>query len=140
MNQNTPPTEGKPTLAANIVALMYDLLDWQEAIERALRDIGYLYTFDDVVASVLRQERHVYQENGCLVIMQVDHYPSTKAYHCFLAAGTTYGLLELEPKLAQIGKELGCSHLSFAGRKGWERRLKNHGWQQKLTVMHKEIK
>lgn len=126
-------------LASNVIALMHDLLTWQEHIERALRDTNYMYTFDDVVASILRQEKQLYLFDDCCVIMQLDTTPHCKVYHCFIACGTTEAILEAEPKITEVARELGCQYLSIAGRTGWPRKLKQHGWEHKLSVLHKRI-
>lgn len=129
----------KNTLAENVIKLMDDLLRWRIHIERAVRDLDGMYTFDDIVASILRQERHFYEFDGCCVIMQKDTYPGYSTYHCFVACGTTAAILDAEPFINKIAKELGCKYMSFTGRTGWPRRLKNHGWVHKLSTMHKEV-
>lgn len=132
-------TAGNSNLAGNVIQLMNDILAWQPHIERALRDLDGMYTFNDVVARVLRQEIHFMDFGDCCVFMQVETFPGYKQYHCFLACGAFEGLLRVEPVLTDMAKRLGCKYFSLAGRKGWERMLKNHGWKHVVTVMHKEL-
>lgn len=126
-------------LAGDVIALMRDLLNWQEHIERGLRDTDGMFSFNDVVAMVLRQEVTFYNFDDAIVLCQLETFPGYKAYHCFLACGDFEKIIEMEPQLMAIAKELGCEKFSLAGRKGWERKLKQHGWKPVLTVMHKEL-
>ena len=126
-------------IAGDVINLMNDLLKWQEGIERALRDLDGMYSFNDVVTSVLRGEQHFYQFEECCVIMQEESYPGYSVYHCFIACGTTEAILAAEPKINEIAKGLGCKYMSLSGRVGWPRRLKAHGWKHRLSIMHKEV-
>jgi hypothetical protein len=143
MNTHNPPTEGNfnqhGNLAGDVIALMRDLLRWQEQIERALRDLDGMYSFNDIVASVLRQERHFYDFGDCCVIMQYEKYPGYSIYHCFIACGKFEAILASEVGISEVAKKLGCKYLSIAGRVGWPRKLKQHGWTHKLSVLHKEV-
>lgn len=140
MNQHNPPSEGKTgNLAGDVIALMQDLLKWQPHIERAFRDLDGMYDFNDIVASILRQERHFYDFGDCAIIMQVEQYPHFKVYHCFLACGKFESILKAEPDIIEIARQLGCKHLAISGRTGWPRKLKGMGWHHKLSVLYKEV-
>lgn len=126
-------------LAATVIQLMNDMLRWQEHIDRALRDLDGMYSFDDVVASVIQQQRHFYEFDGCCVIMEYSEFPGYSMYHCFVACGSTEAILAAEPHINEIAKRLGCKYMSIAGRTGWPRVLKKHGWKHKMAVLHKEV-
>lgn len=126
-------------LAVNVMDLMKDLLRWQDHIEDAMRRTGNMYTFDDIVASILRQEKQFYNFDDCFIIMQLDVYPQCKVYHCFLAGGKMQAIKDAESVINDIAKDLGCKAMSISGRTGWPKALKNDGWEHRLSVLHKEV-
>jgi len=138
-DMSNSPTGGNNNLAGDVIALMNDLLGWQEHIESAMRRIGNPYTFNDVVASILRQQRQFYEFDGCCIIMEVQQYPQYKTYHCFLACGSTTAILRAEPQIMAVAKELGCKGMTISGRVGWPRRLKNTGWKHIMSTLYKEV-
>ena len=140
-DMSNSPTGGEPpSLASSVIDLMHDMVKWQDLIEDAMRRVNYMYSFDDVVASVLRQQRQFFDFGDCCVIMEMQQFPQWSAYHCFLACGSTQAILRAEPKITALAKELGCDYISLSGRVGWPRRLKEHGWKHLLSTMYKEVK
>ena len=139
MNAHSNIGQGTTNLAGDVIALMQDLLSWQDHIESAMRRVNYMYSFNDIVASIMRQERQFYQFEGCCVIMQLDTTPNWKSYHCFLACGSTEAILAAEPQITDVAKQLGCKYLSLSGRVGWPKRLRGTGWKHLISVMYKEV-
>lgn len=126
-------------LADTVIDLMASMKKWQPQIEDAMARVNNMYSFNDIVGSVLRQERQFYEFEGCCVIMQIDQFPNWKAYHCFLAAGSTEAILRAEPQIMEIAKALGCKYMSLSGRTGWPKRLKGTGWKHLLSTLYKEV-
>jgi len=141
MNKHALPlTAGKNNnLAGDVVKLMNDMLAWQPQIEKAMAHLDHPYTFNDVVASVLRQERHFYDFEDCCVIMQYEQYPQYSNYHCFIACGKMQAIKDAEPHINEVAKQLGCKHMSISGRIGWPRALKSDGWKHVISVLYKEV-
>jgi len=139
MNAHVTLNEGMTAnLAGSVIELMRDLLEWQEHIEKAMGHVDNQYSFNDIVASVIRGERHFYKFDGCCVIMQREAYPAYSIYHCFVACGDMQAIKDAEPKINEIAKELGCKYMAISGRTGWPRALKNDGWKHVISVMYKE--
>ncbi len=142
MNAHFPLNEGNipdtSNLAGNVIELMRDLLAWQEQIEDAMQHIDNQYSFNDIVSSILRGERHFYQFDGCCVIMQFEKYPAYNIYHCFVACGDMQAIKDAEANINEIAKELGCKYMSISGRIGWPRALKHDGWKHVLSILYKE--
>jgi hypothetical protein len=139
MNAHFPPSKGNTAnLAGDVISLMRDLLRWQDKIEAAMAHVDNQYSFNDIVASVLRNERHFYEFEDCCVIMQVENYPAYKIYHCFVACGDMQAIKNAEVEINKIAKELGCKYMAISGRIGWPRALKNDGWKHVISVMYKE--
>lgn len=128
-----------PSLAEKTIMLMTDILKWRDGLEAALHHGGDSHTFDDVVARIIAGELHFYDFVDCCIIMQLVHFPRFKNYHCFAASGTQEALDEARKHMFEMGKHLGCKHISISGRPGWERRLKSRGWKHASTTMYMEI-
>jgi len=128
----------EPTVAHNVIALMQDVIKWKPQIERALRGLEDLYSFDGIVYSVLQNRLHFYEFGECCVFMELDTFENCKVYHCFLACGDMEEIMYAEKHINEVAKRLGCKYMSIAGRTGWPRVLRNAGWEHKLSVLYKE--
>lgn len=126
-------------VASQVIRLLTDLKRWKPEIEAAMQRIDGMHTFDSIVTSVLRGERHFYSFDECFIIMEYVQFPGYSVYHCFLAGGSTSAIIATEPQMMQNAKGAGCKYLSISGRVGWERRLKHEGWRHVLSVLHKEV-
>jgi hypothetical protein len=129
----------EPSLAEKTIMLLTDILKWREGLETALTHGGGSHTFDDVILRILTGDLHFYDLGGCCIIMQLVTFPQFKNYHCFAAAGTQEALDAAQDHMLNMGKNLGCKHISISGRGGWERRLKPRGWKHASTTMYMEI-
>jgi len=125
-------------LAGDVISLMRDLLAWQEHIEAAMKHVDNQYSFNDIVASILRGERHFYEFENCCVIMQFEKYPAYSIYHCFVACGDMQGIKDAEKHINEVAKSLGCKYMAISGRTGWPRALKDDGWKHVLSILYKE--
>lgn len=128
-----------PSLAEKTIMLMTDILKWRDGLEAALQHGGNSHTFDDLVARIITGDLHFYELGECRIVMQLVVYPRFKNYHCFAAAGTQEALDAAQAHMLEMGKHLGCKHISVGGRVGWERRLKARGWKHGSTTMYMEI-
>lgn len=133
------PTGGQTNLAKAVSELMAGLLKWQDHIEKSMARVNNMYSFNDVVMSVLQQQRHFYEFEDCYIIMEFCVFPQWNAYHCFCAGGTTEAILRAEPRIREVAEQLGCKYMSISGRTGWSRRLKDHGWKHKMSTLYKEV-
>lgn len=138
--EDNSPAGGDFDLSSEVIKLMQDLQKWRRHIEVGMKRTGGMYDFNDVVAAVLRQEKHFIDFGDCCVIMQVDAYPQYKSYHVFFGAGTTDALWRIQPQIIEMAKALGCKTISFSGREGWTRTIAGKdGWQHRLSVLQKEV-
>ncbi|WP_164658252.1 hypothetical protein [Tropicibacter sp. Alg240-R139] len=121
---------------ATVGSITENLLDFKPLIERALVVAEGSHTFDQIVHGVLGGQYHFYPLNSSFIIMEVIVYPMRKSYHCFLAGGNTEELLAAQKGfIADNARALHCDRLSFTGRKGFARRLKDEGWKEKSVHM-----
>jgi len=112
---------------------------WQPAIEEALVHGRHAHDFDDIVGMILINRLYFFTYERCFVIMEQVEYPKFKVFHCFLAGGDMDAIFAVQPEMAELGKTLGCTYLSIAGRKGWEKKLATRGWSFTCTTMYFDL-
>jgi hypothetical protein len=57
----------------------------------------------------------------------------------FLAGGKMRDIVEMHHPAAEWGRQQGCTAMSIAGRKGWQRVLKKLGYDHQFTTLSVEI-
>jgi len=112
-------------------------------IQSALNKGGDTHNFKDVVDGVLSGKMQLWlNANGCAVTELVV-YPNKKVLHVFLAGGDQgqgiEQITDMHDDAMAWAKEEGCSGMSIAGRKGWQKVLKSKGWTQQFTTLAKEF-
>lgn len=109
-------------------------------IEDALEYSGGTHSFDDIAAGVLAKKFQLWPNHNSAVVTEIVVYPNTKNLHFFLAGGNLDELKMMRPYIEQWGKSIGCTRVTLAGRKGWERTfLKDEGYTPQWFVLSKEL-
>lgn len=108
-------------------------------IADALEYSGGTHTVDDVLDRILTGHLQLWPgERGCAVTELVV-YPRKKVLHVFLAAGEMEQIIDMIDSAIAWGKSQGCTSMTIAGRKGWERVLARYGYKPVMTVLEKEF-
>lgn len=97
-------------------------------------------TEEDFQALVDRGEAQVWRgERSALLVRRVAYgYSGEVVLEAGPAAGDLNELLEATPKLEAWAREIGCTQaMVYAGREGWERALKQHGYEVHQIVLRK---
>lgn len=97
------------------------------------------HTFDDIVKLALVGEVDVYELPNSVIVMELSKYPQFAVYHGFIAAGNLEEILSAHKMMFREARLRGAKYLSIAGRRGWEKAMKAHGWQHKLSIMQIEV-
>lgn len=109
-------------------------------VEDALEYSGGTHSFDDIAAGVLAKKFQLWPNHNSAVVTEIVVYPNTKNLHFFLAGGNLDELKMMRPYIEQWGKSIGCTRVTLAGRKGWERTfLKDEGYEPQWFVLSKEL-
>lgn len=109
-------------------------------IEAALEYAGGTHTFNDIAAGVLNNRFQLWPNENSAVVTEVVVYPQLKDLHYFLAGGNLDELQQMRPHIEQWGKSVGCTRVTLAGRRGWERTfLKDGGYKPEWFVLSKEL-
>jgi len=111
----------------------------QKWIENALKYSGGTHETIDIFYGIMDRRMQLWPApDGCLVT-EIVSYPRKKVLHIFLAGGELGQIKDMQEAVMEWGKQQGCSNLTLAGRKGWERALKNQGWKPILTTLSVDI-
>jgi hypothetical protein len=109
-------------------------------VEDALEYSGGTHSFDDIAAGVLAKKFQLWPNHNSAVVTEIVVYPNTKNLHFFLAGGNLDELKMMRPHIEAWGKSIGCTRVTLAGRKGWERTfLKDEGYEPQWFVLSKEL-
>ena len=108
-------------------------------IEDALGYSGGTHGFQDVVDGVLSGRMQLWPaERGCAVT-EIVIYPKKSVLHVFLAAGEMETIINMIDSAVAWGKTQGCTSMTIAGRRGWERVLAKHGYKPVMTVLERDF-
>jgi hypothetical protein len=128
-----------PTLADNLIHLMGILKKFELDIRTALEYGNNSHSFDDVVRMAVLGEVDVYEFPNSVIIMELTKYPNFSVYHGFIATGDLQEILDAHGLMFREAKLRGAKYLSIAGRRGWERAMKQRGWDHRLSILYKEV-
>jgi len=124
---------------SQLAQLVANLKRWRNRMEVALRYTDGTHTFDDLVAQIMSNQLFFFCTDEAFAIMERVQYPQYANLNCFLAGGKLTSLLERIDDMKLLGAQLGCKHLTIAGRHGWERVLSQRGWTHTCTTMSTPI-
>jgi len=109
-------------------------------IEAALEYSQGTHTFDDIAGGVLSKRFQLWPNANSAVITEIIVYPRLKDLHFFLAGGDLDELKVMRSHIEGWGKSVGCTRVTLAGRKGWERTfLKDEGYKPEWFILSKEL-
>jgi hypothetical protein len=77
-------------------------------------------------------------EDACAVT-EIIVYPRKKAFHVFLAGGRMETIVDMDESAIHFARLNGCTSMSIAGRKGWQKVLEGKGYKPVLTSLGKDI-
>ena len=122
---------------------MTDLAEFwrlRKHVAAALEYSAGTHTIDDVADGILEGKFQCWEGKESIIITEIVVYPRLKDLHFFLAGGDLDEISHMEPIIAAWGKSLGCTRVSLAGRKGWQKSfLKERGYEPKWSVLSKEL-
>ena len=109
-------------------------------VAAALEYSGGTHKIEDIAEGIKRGQFQLWPGKYSAVVTEIIVYPQLKDLHYFLAGGDLDELRLMRPLIEQWGKSIGCSRVSLAGRKGWERTfLKDEGYEPKWFILCKDL-
>jgi hypothetical protein len=119
-----------------IVSQLKRCLPW---IEAALEYSGGTHTPSDIAVGVLNGTMQLWPAERACAVTEIVVYPNKKVLHVFLAAGEMDQIVDMQKSAEAWGKAQDCTAMTIAGRKGWSKVLKDHGYEEKFVTLAKEI-
>jgi hypothetical protein len=79
--------------------------------------------------------------DSSVVVTEVIVYPQLRDLHFFLAGGNLDELKQIHQIIENWGRSVGCTRVTLAGRRGWERTfLKDKGYEPQWFILSKELR
>lgn len=125
-----------------MTGLLPPLDDWQRVkpiIERALPYTGGTHTIEDIEQALLDNSMTLLAGERCAMILEIITYPRLKVLHIFLGAGDLTELRSYSEFIDRLASDIGASRITIAGRRGFVRALKDLGYDEKWSVVAKDI-
>lgn len=122
-----------------ILEIVQDWLCCRDGLLRAIERTNGTHTEDDVLFMLFQGKLRLLRHGESGLVVEIMESPRMKILHVFLAGGKMDEILEMEKKLPALAKSLGCVRVTLAGRCGWERALKEHGWGEKIIYLQKDL-
>jgi hypothetical protein len=117
-----------------------ELARCRQWLEAALEYAGGTHTFNDIANGVMSGRFQLWPNKNSAVVTEIVVYPQLKDLHYFLAGGNLEELKQMRPIIEAWGKSVGCTRVSLAGRRGWDRTfLKDEGYEPQWFVLAKEL-
>jgi hypothetical protein len=110
--------------------------DWLEA---ALEYSGGTHTFEDIVEGIHRAAFQFWPAPNGAAITEIIEFPRKRVLHVFLAGGELDQIVDMDKSAGEFAKANGCTAMTIAGRKGWEKVLKKNGWDYYFTTLSREV-
>lgn len=123
----------------NLQDIITKLYKHRDNITEALMFSRGTHTFDDIAAIVIDRKAQFWDFDKSFVLTEIHNYPRMRVMHVFLAGGEMAGVIGAHDTLIPWAKAQGCAKVSIAGRSGWERMLKNRGWQYARTALELDL-
>ncbi len=109
-------------------------------VEAALEYSGGTHNFDDVAEMVGDHRLQLWPASNSVVLTEIIVYPRLKNLHYFLAGGDLDELSRMRPLIESWGKSIGCTRVTLAGRRGWQKSfLQDEGYSPQWSVLAKEL-
>jgi hypothetical protein len=109
-------------------------------LEAALEYTQGTHTYADVVQDLDTGKSQLWDTDQAAVVTEIHVSPRAKTCHLFLAGGDLNELERILRVIERWAKSEGCTRMSLAGRRGWERTfLRGEGYAPAWTVMTKEL-
>lgn len=108
-------------------------------LQAAINRGGNTHTFEDVVLEVLRGDMQLWATDTATAVTQINVYPQGRKIHWIWAGGEMGQVLDLQDSVREFGRINGCNGMTLAGRSGWQRTLKSHGWKPQGVIMEAAI-
>lgn len=116
------------------------LMRLRHHVDAALEYSGGTHHFEDIIDMVQCSKLQVWPSTESIVLTEIIVYPQLKNLHYFLAGGDLQELAKMRPMIETWGKSIGCTRVTLAGRRGWEKTfLADEGYKPQWFILSKVL-
>jgi hypothetical protein len=108
-------------------------------LQRALEYAGSTHRMDNVVEMIKAGEATLFENEGGVIVAEVNQFPLLKTVNYWLIAGELRDCLALEHEINPWAIERGCTMATGVGRPGWGRVAAKTGWKPWLPQFYKQL-
>ena len=108
-------------------------------LQQALEYGGNTHRLDDVVALLKSGAARLFENEGGVIVAEINEFPLRKAVHFWLLAGELRDVLALEHEVLPWGIEQGATVATATGRRGWGRVSSATGWKPHMFTFYKPL-
>lgn len=99
------------------------------------------YSIEWLDGELLNQRALAFGRNDAVIVITVKVYPmGAVELHGLVAAGALEGILALIEEAESWGRAHGCDFACIASRPGWQRVLKDRGYEPHQIELRKELR
>ena len=98
---------------------------------------GDRLTMESVWQSIEAGQRQLWVGPKGAAVTEILQFPTCRVLHVLLAGGEIDQIRDFEDSAAAYGRAAGCTRMTLAGRRGWERALPH--WKATEIVMERDI-
>ena len=133
------PSDTSDGYATRLSKMVRNMDSYWPHIDAALQYTPGTHTYDQLVAMVVGGQLALWPLKDSFMLTEVHQFPNARHFHIFLAGGNLQTLVNMHHDVILLARALQCEKLTLAGRPGWERALKRHGWNPYLVTLAKDI-
>lgn len=133
------PNDRRPGFAERMNRWVLGMERHRDRMEAALVYTPGTHTHDDLVRMCLTGQLTLWDLDDSFMLTEVLSFPRQQHFHIFLAGGNLKTLVDMHEDVLMLAQALQCERLTLAGRPGWERALKAHGWVPHIVTLSKEV-
>lgn len=112
----------------------------KQRISKALEHGGGTYELDDVIEGLHDGRFQIFWNDYGVCITEIVNGPRRSYLNCFVVAGELPGVMELQSKIDEFAREMGCAYLMTTARLGWQKVLPQFGWDKTSVVFTRPVR
>lgn len=117
-----------------------DISPFLPKLEEALAYAGDTHTVEDVFGRVMEGKAHLWISDDGLIVTETENYPTGQVLNIWLASGDLDDCLSMLPRIYEWAGQMGCERITSLARRGWQRVLRDEGWEASpLVHLTKEL-
>ena len=102
---------------------------YHRKLQRVLSRMGGLYTVNDVLSMIARNEAQSFVEGESWALTRIAIYPRTKVVEVLAVVGRMDEARKLHDRILIFAAEVGAGVIQAYGRKGWLHDAQRRGWK-----------